>query len=133
MFAYAAFAIGHAHSPVSRAARDSRKEKMMEKTPAMVSNPPLPRQYGCELLVIERGEGVWLEDTAGKRYLDFAGGIAVDALGHPHVEFAVAQARGIDFQRAVEERDASAGEREQLAEGVGLREPWRVLDDQRSP
>jgi predicted acetylornithine/succinylornithine family transaminase len=30
------------------------------------------------------GEGVWLEDADGKRYLDFAGGIAVVALGHRH-------------------------------------------------
>lgn len=37
--------------------------------------------------VIERGEGVYLFDSEGKRYLDFAAGIAVNALGHchPHV------------------------------------------------
>jgi acetylornithine/N-succinyldiaminopimelate aminotransferase len=31
-----------------------------------------------------RGEGVWLEATDGRRYLDFAGGIAVSSLGHAH-------------------------------------------------
>ena len=31
-----------------------------------------------------RGEGVWLVDLEGKRYLDFIGGIAVSALGHGH-------------------------------------------------
>jgi acetylornithine/N-succinyldiaminopimelate aminotransferase len=31
-----------------------------------------------------RGEGVWLIDLDGKRYLDFIGGIAVSALGHGH-------------------------------------------------
>jgi predicted acetylornithine/succinylornithine family transaminase len=31
-----------------------------------------------------RGEGVWLVDLDGKRYLDFIGGIAVSALGHAH-------------------------------------------------
>ena len=31
-----------------------------------------------------RGEGVWLEDEGGRRYLDFAAGIAVNALGHCH-------------------------------------------------
>jgi predicted acetylornithine/succinylornithine family transaminase len=31
-----------------------------------------------------RGEGVYLYDYAGERYLDFAGGIAVTALGHAH-------------------------------------------------
>src|SRR5688572_32230096 len=28
------------------------------------------------------GEGVWLTDTEGKRYLDFVSGIAVNALGY---------------------------------------------------
>ena len=32
----------------------------------------------------ERGEGVYLYDTAGERYLDFFAGIAVNALGHSH-------------------------------------------------
>lgn len=31
-----------------------------------------------------RGEGVWLWDDAGKRYLDALGGIAVNTLGHAH-------------------------------------------------
>ncbi|MFP4203113.1 MAG: aspartate aminotransferase family protein [Opitutales bacterium] len=31
-----------------------------------------------------RGKGVHLEDTAGKRYLDFCGGIAVTSVGHAH-------------------------------------------------
>ena len=35
-------------------------------------------------LAFERGEGAWLIATNGKRYLDFAAGIAVNALGHAH-------------------------------------------------
>ena len=31
-----------------------------------------------------RGEGAWLFDEAGKKYLDFAAGIAVNSLGHAH-------------------------------------------------
>ena len=31
-----------------------------------------------------RGEGAWLWDQEGKGYIDFAGGIAVNALGHAH-------------------------------------------------
>lgn len=31
-----------------------------------------------------RGEGAWLEDTNGRRFLDFAAGVAVNALGHAH-------------------------------------------------
>lgn len=40
--------------------------------------------YRPTRLVFERGEGMWLYDVDGKRYLDFAAGIAVSALGHAH-------------------------------------------------
>ena len=33
---------------------------------------------------LESGRGVWLQDAEGQRYLDFAAGIAVCALGHGH-------------------------------------------------
>ena len=35
-------------------------------------------------IAFERGEGAWLVATNGERYLDFAGGVAVNALGHGH-------------------------------------------------
>jgi acetylornithine/N-succinyldiaminopimelate aminotransferase len=35
-------------------------------------------------LAIERGEGNYLYDTEGKRYLDLFGGLAVNVLGHSH-------------------------------------------------
>jgi acetylornithine/N-succinyldiaminopimelate aminotransferase len=35
-------------------------------------------------LVIERGKGVYVWDTSGKRYLDFTAGWAVTSLGHAH-------------------------------------------------
>ena len=34
-----------------------------------------------------RGQGVWLWDESGKRYLDALGGIAVNTLGHAHPKF----------------------------------------------
>jgi len=49
---------------------------------AIVKNPPIPRNYGTEFLVIEQGDGVYVKDTAGKEYLDFGSGIAVNALGY---------------------------------------------------
>jgi acetylornithine/N-succinyldiaminopimelate aminotransferase len=52
------------------------------------ANLPFPRQYGSELLVLRKGHGVWLEDITGKRYLDFAGGIAVNALGYGRADLA---------------------------------------------
>jgi 4-aminobutyrate aminotransferase-like enzyme len=35
-------------------------------------------------IVITRGEGTYVFDASGKKYLDFAAGIAVNALGHSH-------------------------------------------------
>lgn len=35
-------------------------------------------------LVVERGEGVFIEDVDGNRYLDFTSGIAVTSTGHCH-------------------------------------------------
>ncbi|PCJ57433.1 MAG: acetylornithine transaminase [Rhodospirillaceae bacterium] len=40
--------------------------------------------YAPADIAFERGEGVYLFDTDGRRYLDFASGIGVDALGHAH-------------------------------------------------
>jgi len=40
--------------------------------------------YARQNLVFERGEGAWLISTSGERYLDFASGVAVNALGHTH-------------------------------------------------
>ena len=35
-------------------------------------------------VAFDRGEGVWLWDNAGKRYLDAVAGVAVNGLGHAH-------------------------------------------------
>ncbi|HEY0572345.1 MAG TPA: aspartate aminotransferase family protein [Enterovirga sp.] len=40
--------------------------------------------YARAELAFERGEGAWLVTTDGRRFLDFGGGIAVNALGHSH-------------------------------------------------
>jgi len=50
----------------------------------MVTNSFVTPTYGVPALEMDRGEGVYLFDTNGKRYLDFAAGIAVNALGHGH-------------------------------------------------
>jgi acetylornithine/N-succinyldiaminopimelate aminotransferase len=55
----------------------------------------LMRSVPTPLAVLERGEGAWVWDAEGKRYLDFLAGIAVNALGHAHpavVETVSAQA-----------------------------------------
>ena len=40
--------------------------------------------YGRPLALLVRGEGCYVWDADGKRYLDFLAGIAVNALGHAH-------------------------------------------------
>jgi acetylornithine/N-succinyldiaminopimelate aminotransferase len=44
----------------------------------------LLQNYGRYPLVLHRGKGCYLYDTAGKRYLDLIAGIGVNALGHAH-------------------------------------------------
>jgi predicted acetylornithine/succinylornithine family transaminase len=48
------------------------------------ANRYLVQNYARAPLCLVRGEGVRVWDTDGKEYLDFVGGIAVDALGHCH-------------------------------------------------
>lgn len=40
--------------------------------------------YGMPMRMLERGEGSYVWDVDGNRYLDLLGGIAVNALGHGH-------------------------------------------------
>lgn len=47
-------------------------------------HPSLLPVYRRSDIVIERGEGCYLYAPDGTRYLDFASGIAVNALGHSH-------------------------------------------------
>ena len=44
----------------------------------------LMNTYGRLSIAFKRGEGVWLWDDQGKRYLDALAGIAVNTLGHAH-------------------------------------------------
>lgn len=45
---------------------------------------PLMDTYAPPEQIFDRGEGVWLVERGGERYLDFISGIAVNALGHAH-------------------------------------------------
>lgn len=44
----------------------------------------LMHTYGRLPVAFVRGEGAWLWDTEGKRYLDAVAGVAVNGLGHAH-------------------------------------------------
>ena len=60
----------------------------MSRDTALIKEHPLPKCFSPELLMISKGDGVWLEDAAGRRYLDFTGGIAVNALGYGREDLA---------------------------------------------
>jgi acetylornithine/N-succinyldiaminopimelate aminotransferase len=47
-------------------------------------NRTMSRNYAPAPIIMSHGEGPWLWDTEGRRYLDFLAGIAVSALGHNH-------------------------------------------------
>ncbi len=49
-----------------------------------VMTDSLMRTYARQPVTFDRGEGVWLWDTAGRRYLDAVSGVAVCGLGHAH-------------------------------------------------
>jgi acetylornithine/N-succinyldiaminopimelate aminotransferase len=58
------------HTPAEVAIRDAEKHLM--------------NTYRRPGVVFSRGSGCYLYDSKGKRYLDFLGGIAVNALGYSH-------------------------------------------------
>jgi acetylornithine/N-succinyldiaminopimelate aminotransferase len=49
-----------------------------------VTGPAVLPTYARQDVTFVRGEGAWLEDADGRRYLDFVAGIAVVGLGHLH-------------------------------------------------
>jgi acetylornithine/N-succinyldiaminopimelate aminotransferase len=61
-----------------------------------MSGSALYETFARAPLAFERGEGVWLVTESGERYLDFAGGIAVNSLGHshPHLVAAITEQAG---------------------------------------
>ena len=56
-----------------------RNSAMVERTAGSIVG-----NYGRQPLALVRGEGLHVWDADGRRYLDFAGGIATTALGHCH-------------------------------------------------
>lgn len=50
----------------------------------MSAASPVMPTYAPQQVAFERGDGAWLWDTDGRRYLDLLAGIAVNTLGHNH-------------------------------------------------
>src|SRR5918992_969555 len=72
---------GRARGAQGRPRRDRRDGGGRVKT--AVAAPLLPT-YARQDVTFVRGEGAWLVDDAGRRYLDLLAGIAVVGLGHCH-------------------------------------------------
>ena len=60
------------------------------------TNEALLHTYNQFPVVLERGEGAYLYDTEGKKYLDFAAGYAVSSLGYANEELNDALKEQID-------------------------------------
>jgi len=58
--------------------------------PPTLERCPLMPTYAAPTVSFVRGEGSWLFDLAGNRYLDLLSGLAVTSLGHAHPEVAAA-------------------------------------------
>lgn len=56
----------------------------------------LMNTYARQPVSFTHGEGAWLFDAAGKRYLDGLAGVAVNTLGHAHPRFTAALKQQID-------------------------------------
>src|SRR5436309_5020935 len=72
------------HGPAKTAKSDSRlldAEKFLLPT------------YKRQPVVMTHGRGAYVYDATGKKYLDFLGGIAVNALGHAHTRIVKVIAR----------------------------------------
>jgi len=50
----------------------------------MAATSPLMNTYAQQPIVFTHGDGAWLFDSQGRRYLDCLSGIAVNTLGHNH-------------------------------------------------
>lgn len=67
--------------PEIKVAPPGPKAKAIIARDEKVASPSYIKEYP---LVVERGEGPWVIDVDGNRYLDFMAGIAVASTGHSH-------------------------------------------------
>ena len=79
---------GHGEAPPVHAHANATPWPDRFSSAMMRSSPP-------PLALLVRGEGCWVEDSTGKRYLDFLAGIAVNSLGHAHPALVDAVSRQI--------------------------------------
>lgn len=73
--------------PASSASRKAKKSSARASNAASIlrdANQFLLPTYKRQPVVFTHGRGCYVYDSRGKKYLDFLGGIAVNALGHAH-------------------------------------------------
>lgn len=77
----------------------------------------LPLEFGRAMPVVARGEGVWIEDAAGRRYLDaMSGGSMAATLGHGRRDIVAAARAQAETLAFVHNERLTAPAQEQLAE-----------------
>lgn len=69
---------------------------MEENTIMAQAESHILHTYNRYPVVLDHGEGVYLYDTEGRKYLDFAAGIAVQALGYGNQEYKQALKEQVD-------------------------------------
>jgi acetylornithine/N-succinyldiaminopimelate aminotransferase len=70
----------HQPSPADRWPRETADNA----TPTERWQAVMQDNYGTPPVTVVSGQGSWVTDDGGRRYLDLLGGIAVNALGHAH-------------------------------------------------
>jgi adenosylmethionine-8-amino-7-oxononanoate aminotransferase len=83
----------------------------------------LHRSFASDYPTVVGGEGVWLIDSDGKRYLDGSGGAAVSCLGHGHPDITAAMHAQIDKFAYAHTSFFTSGPAEELAEHLIARAP----------
>jgi acetylornithine/N-succinyldiaminopimelate aminotransferase len=68
----------------ARVSKKSRAQKTFEDPRLHDADQFLLPTYKRQPFVLTHGRGCYVYDAGGKKYLDFLGGIAVNALGHAH-------------------------------------------------
>src|ERR1700693_755763 len=73
-----------AAKPAVRTAKKSSSGASNAKSILRDANQFLMPTYKRQSIIFTHGRGCYVYDSRGKKYLDFLGGIAVNALGHAH-------------------------------------------------
>lgn len=78
-------------------AQEGKERKMNMKEYMKKGEEYILKTYNRYQILLEKGDGVYLYDMEGKKYLDFAAGIAVYALGYNNKEYNDALKNQIDL------------------------------------